>query len=61
MIKLPKHVHRFVDRHGHPRFYLRNPAMPRATLPGLPWSPEFMAAYRQRSTGEAVPAAVGAS
>ena len=41
----PKFVQAFVDRHGHARFYLRRPGFKSVTLPGLPWSPEFMAAY----------------
>ena len=41
----PPHVHAFKDRHGHVRYYLRKPGLPRVTLPGLPYSPEFMAAY----------------
>jgi integrase len=28
-----------------PRFYFRRPGSKRVPLPGLPWSPEFMAAY----------------
>jgi integrase len=41
----PKFVHGFIDRHGKPRFYFRRPGYKRTPLPGLPWSPEFMAAY----------------
>jgi integrase len=44
-MKLPRYVSHFIDRHGHARFYFRREGFPRATLPGLPWSPEFMAAY----------------
>jgi hypothetical protein len=43
--RYPKHTYGFVDRHGHARFYFRKPGCKRAALPGLPWSPEFMAAY----------------
>jgi integrase len=50
--KNPKHVHGFIDRHGKPRFYLRKPGMKRVPLPGLPWSPEFMAAYQAALEGE---------
>jgi len=40
------YVHRFTDRHGHLRYYFRRPGHPRARLPGLPGSAEFMAAYQ---------------
>jgi integrase len=52
-----KHVQSFHDRHGHPRFYFRKPGHPRVTLPGKPGSPEFMLAYTQALSGEAVPVA----
>jgi integrase len=43
--RYPKYTHGFIDRFGKPRFYLRVPGRKkRAPLPGLPWSPEFMAA-----------------
>ncbi len=45
MRRPPKFVQGFVDRHGRPRFYFRRPGFARVPLPGLPWSPEFMAAY----------------
>jgi site-specific recombinase XerD len=41
----PPMVHEYIDRHGAARFYLRRPGRPKVALPGLPWSPEFMAAY----------------
>ena len=44
-MKPPKYTHGFVDRHGHARFYFRRAGYKPATLPGLPWSPGFMAAY----------------
>ncbi|MER8966305.1 tyrosine-type recombinase/integrase [Mesorhizobium sp. M0808] len=40
--KLPKHVKAFIDRIGRPRHYFRHS---NATLPGLPYSTEFMDAY----------------
>ncbi len=57
-MKKPRYVHGFIDRHGKPRFYLRRDGFPRVPLPGLPWSPEFMAAYEaaQNSGYEAPPA-----
>jgi hypothetical protein len=51
-MKLPKFVQGFVDRHGRPRFYFRRPGFKRVPLPGLPWSPEFMAAYQEASNAE---------
>jgi integrase len=45
VLKLPKHVQAFVDRTGRARHYYRRPGFPRVSLPGLPWSPEFMRAY----------------
>jgi integrase len=51
MRRLPKFVHGFIDRHGKPRFYFRRPGFKRIALPGLPWSPNFMAAYEAAMTG----------
>ena len=45
MRRPPKFVHGFTDRHGRARFYLRRPGFKSIPLPGLPWSPEFMASY----------------
>jgi integrase len=45
MRRPPKYVQGFIDRHEKPRFYFRRPGFKRLPLPGLPWSPEFMAAY----------------
>jgi len=50
-IKLPRHVQGMIDRHGHARFYFRRNGFPRATLPGIPWTPEFMAAYQAAMAG----------
>ncbi len=55
----PKFVQGFIDRHGKPRFYFRRPGFKSAPLPGLPWSPEFMAAYETALAGQ--PAPIGAS
>ena len=54
----PPYCQGFEDRHGKARWYLRKPGLPRTALPGLPWSPEFMAAYEDALKGE--PAQVGA-
>jgi len=45
MRRPPKFVHGFIDRHGKARWYFRRAGFKRVALPGLPWSPEFMAAY----------------
>ena len=52
MKRPPKFVQGFVDRHGRPRFYFRRPGFDRVPLPGLPWSPEFMAAYETALAGQ---------
>ena len=51
MRRLPKFVHGFIDRHGKPRFYFRRAGHKKLPLPGLPWSPEFMAAYEEAIEG----------
>ena len=43
--KNPPFVHDYVDQHGTAKFYFRRVGQPKIRLPGLPWSPEFMAAY----------------
>jgi hypothetical protein len=45
-------VHGFLDRHGEPRFYFRRAGFKKTPLPGLPWSPEFMAAYERAMAGQ---------
>ena len=44
-MKKPKFVHGYIDRNGKPRFYFRRSGFKGVALPGLPWSPEFMAAH----------------
>jgi hypothetical protein len=56
----PKYTYGFVDRHGHARFYFRRDGYKRVTLPGLPWSPTFMAAY-EAALKEGSRVALGAS
>jgi hypothetical protein len=55
MRRPPKFVHGFIDRHGNPRWYFRRAGFKRVPLPGLPWSPEFMAAYEEAIAGQAAP------
>jgi integrase len=52
MKRPPKYVQGFIDRHGKPRFYFRRPGFKSVPLPGLPWSPEFMAAYAEALAGQ---------
>src|ERR1700732_5007704 len=58
MRRPPKYVQGFIDRHGKPRFYYRRVGFNPVPLPGLPWSPEFMAAYE--AAAPAFPREVGA-
>jgi hypothetical protein len=44
-----------LDRHGKPRFYFRRPGFKAVPLPGLPWSPEFMAVYEAALAGQPSP------
>jgi integrase len=51
-MKLPKYVDAWVDRRdGHGYYYLRRRGFPRVRLPGLPWSPSFMATYEKALSG----------
>jgi hypothetical protein len=52
MRRPPKYVQGFIDRHGRPRFYFRRAGFKTVPLPGLPWSPEFMAAYEEANAGD---------
>jgi integrase len=51
-VKLPRFVQGYIDRHGKPRWYFRRAGFPRIPLPGLPWSPEFMAAHETALAGQ---------
>ena len=51
-MKMPRFTQAFIDRHGNARFYFRRTGFKRAPLPGLPWSPEFMAAYEAAMAGQ---------
>lgn len=52
MKRPPKYVQGFIDRHGRPRFYFRRAGFKSVPLPGLPWSPAFMAAYEAVLAGQ---------
>ena len=51
-LRRPKNTHGLHDQHGKARFYLRRPGHRKVPLPGLPWSPEFMAAREAALKGE---------
>jgi integrase len=58
-MKLPKYVKHYVDRRDDKGyFYLRLPGHPLVRLPGLPWSPGFMAAREAALAGSRI--AIGA-
>ena len=59
MRRPPKYCNGFLDRHGKARWYFRRAGFKKAPLPGLPWSPEFMAAYEQALAGQ--PELIGAA
>jgi integrase len=59
-LKLPPYVQAFVDRYGRARFYFRRRGYQSLALPGLPWSPTFMAAY-EAAKGEPSRIEIGAS
>jgi integrase len=59
-VKLPRYVHAFIDRHGRSRFYLRRKGQPKLALPGLPWTPEFMARYQEAMAIKPTIAKIGA-
>jgi integrase len=52
MKRPPKYVKAYIDRNDKPRFYFRRAGYKEIPLPGLPWSPEFMAAYEQVLAGQ---------
>ncbi|TMV43166.1 integrase, partial [Thioclava sp. BHET1] len=53
--KAPPYTNGFADRYGRVRWYFRRKGYPTAPLPGLPWSPEFMAAYEAAMSGQKIP------
>ena len=54
MRRPPKFVNGYIDRHGKPRFYFRRAGFKKVP-PGLPWSPEFMAAYEEALADQPTP------
>jgi integrase len=57
-MKLPKYVQAWVDPEGRAYHYFRRAGSSRVRLPGLPWSPPFMAAYQQGLDATPVPIGV---
>jgi hypothetical protein len=60
-MKMPKYTQAFTDRHGTARFYFRKSGSKQVPLPGLPWSPQFMAAYEAALEGQGPRIEIGAS
>ena len=60
-MKMPKYTQAFTDRHGTARFYFRKAGSKQVPLPGLPWSPQFMAAYEAALEGHGPRIDIGAS
>jgi len=60
MHRAPKYVKGYVDRNGKARFYFRRKGFKSVALPGLPWSPAFMAAYEEALAGQQ-PMEIGAT
>src|SRR5262245_43578943 len=56
--RLPKYVNGYTDNRGALRHYYRRKGSPRVSLPGLPWSEEFMRALAAAIAGSAPPPAV---
>lgn len=53
-MKLPRYVHGYTDARGKPRWYFRRAGFKGVPLPGLPWSPEFMAAHEAALAGQPI-------
>lgn len=56
-----KYVQVVIDRYGREHFYFRQPGLPRAKLPGIPGSSEFMAAYNAAKQAAPLPPKVKAA
>src|SRR5688572_24685312 len=59
--KPPRYTRGFVDRHGKARWYFRRSGYKQVPLPGLPWAPEFMAAYEAAMNGHSSRVEIGSS
>lgn len=51
-MRKPKYVQEVRDRYGKVRCYLRRPGHKAVPLPGVIWTPTFMAAYEAAMKGE---------
>lgn len=51
----PKYVNEYIDRHGKPRVYLRQPGRAQVALPAPLYTPEFWTAYRAAMADERTP------
>ena len=57
--RLPAYVKGYVDRHGKSRYYFRRKGYPSVALPGMPWTPVFMAALEAAKGAEKPPIGAG--
>jgi integrase len=57
-LRLPRYIKAYVDQYGKARYYFRRAGFKSVTLPGIPFSSEFMRAYEDALAGQ--PAAIGA-
>lgn len=55
------HIHRYRDRHGKMRYYLRRPGSKQIPIAGVYGSPEFIAAYQAAMAGSVERPQIGAS
>jgi len=58
MRRPPQYTNGNLDRHGKARWYFRRAGFKKVALPGLPWSPEFMAAYQEALAGQPAPVGI---
>jgi site-specific recombinase XerD len=58
-LKTPKYTRSYFDRHGKPRHEFRRAGYRTVALPGLPHSPEYMAAYA-KALADTAPIVLGA-
>ena len=58
-LKLPRYIKGYVDQSGKARYYFRRAGFKSVTLPGAPWTAQFMETYEIALAGQ--PAGVGAS
>src|SRR5262249_48838348 len=55
VLRLPRYVHGFIDRHGKPRFYFRRAGFGSRPLRGSLYSSQFMDDYEAALAGQSLP------